>query len=227
MSGSSGGFAIPGASSWPPCCAGSWSSDLRSERTVMTASSRAFPSRGGGNVHVYASFQEAASFARGSLRLETTVQSSWLGIGQSAWVRGLYPRRPGHPSKQVFTARSEAVTYWRGESKAYYDGRGWSNGDANQAVIEVPNPTAEGAGSDRGIDAGRSVFSQDTIITQEIKNGRNRFLVPGEYAVLRRGDPLRWKCCRYSAATAATASTTAVGSRRRSRGQRRDETLPS
>lgn len=121
------------------------------------------------NVHAF--IQEAASFARGSLPLKTTVRSSWLGIGQSGYSPGDYTLggQVIPADTPVFTARSEAVTYWRGESKAYYDGRGWSNGDANQAVIEVPNPTAEGAGSDRGIDAGRSVFSQDTIITQEIK----------------------------------------------------------
>jgi hypothetical protein len=35
----------------------------------------------------------------------------------------------------VFAARTPEATYWRGESKSYYDGKGWSSMDASSATV--------------------------------------------------------------------------------------------
>ncbi|MCR2804486.1 transglutaminase-like domain-containing protein [Paenibacillus soyae] len=62
----------------------------------------------------------------------------------------------------VFWGYSPLRTYWRGESKTVYDGRGWSNPDGEltlRQVREAPNVTA--AGADGSL--------QGALITQTVK----------------------------------------------------------
>jgi hypothetical protein len=70
------------------------------------------------------------------------------GGGVTGYSSGDY--RLGGPltvrDEPVFTARSPVSTYWRGESKDYYDGTGWSSrsaGPAEGAVGQTPDPSAQ------------------------------------------------------------------------------------
>lgn len=69
----------------------------------------------------------------------------------------------------VFTARSDQLTYWRGESKSYYDGRGWSDGPAYDTVTEVLPPAAENP------DASAAKASSGAIV-QEVSLDRTAAL---------------------------------------------------
>lgn len=46
----------------------------------------------------------------------------------------------------VFTARSPVATYWRGESKSYYDGRGWTAGSYVESKSEQSSATGTVSG---------------------------------------------------------------------------------
>lgn len=103
--------------------------------------------------------------------------SAWLerfGGGQAAGeapaVQSLQPiaARTGYDSDDaqlggplepdagvVFVARTEEVTYWRGESKSFYSGKGWSN----------PDISAAGGFEDRaGDDSSGRVIRQEVLI---------------------------------------------------------------
>jgi hypothetical protein len=72
----------------------------------------------------------------------------------------------------VFTARTPVRTYWRGESKSYYDGSGWTNGGIGQrtAAGGVAGTAGAGAGGELTAVAESSsdTGSQSKMIVQEI-----------------------------------------------------------
>lgn len=73
-------------------------------------------------------------------------------------------RRLGGPlevlDEPVFTARTPYRTYWRGESKAVYDGRGWSAlSPEDLGAVRAAELAADAAGG------GGTVFSQELLFT--------------------------------------------------------------
>lgn len=75
---------------------------------------------------------KAASYARGSL---PTLLQEWTGISQTGYSFDDYALGGSviPADTPVFTARSERLTYWRGEIKSTYDGSGWSDGASSMA----------------------------------------------------------------------------------------------
>lgn len=78
------------------------------------------------NIHQFVS--DVAVFAQGNLSNQTI---SWTGIAQTGYPLQDYLLGGSviPANTPVFAASSDIVTYWRGESKAFYDGSGWSDGD--------------------------------------------------------------------------------------------------
>lgn len=73
---------------------------------------------------------KAASMARGSLPM---LLQEWTGIKQTGYSFDDYTLGGSviPADTPVFTARSQRLTYWRGESKSFYDGSGWSDGTSS------------------------------------------------------------------------------------------------
>ena len=44
----------------------------------------------------------------------------------------------------VFTARTSELTYWRGESKSFYDGKGWTEPNQTLEPYVASNPPFTG-----------------------------------------------------------------------------------
>lgn len=63
---------------------------------------------------------------------------------------------------KVFTAVSDTLTYWRGETKAYYDGAGWSDGDVPNE--EVPSRMTSGEhAANSHVTTGMASYNQAEI----------------------------------------------------------------
>jgi transglutaminase-like putative cysteine protease len=80
----------------------------------------------------------------------------------------------------VFTAYTPELTYWRGESKDFYDGKGWSSSETQltnfvpDTSISVSAPFTQEvmwseANSNKQLFAGGSLASVDSLITMEEK----------------------------------------------------------
>lgn len=67
----------------------------------------------------------------------------------------------------VFWGYSPLRTYWRGEAKAEYDGRGWSNSDRDQLMLMPVRKMAEEVDSDEAGADSPAVASQDEGLSLE------------------------------------------------------------
>jgi transglutaminase-like putative cysteine protease len=101
--------------------------------------------------------ERTAFFKGGRWGDDSAVAARLAGNAVSGYGRD--DRRLGGPltpdDHVVFTARTSRMTYWRGETKSYYDGKGWSDEPADASEpLALPGWLAdgEGGGEDGGDD---------------------------------------------------------------------------